>query len=66
MRSKLNELDTITNVSAYTQAVTSTTPLVATANAGAGTQIMSGMQGIVEMRQNGKLRSKLWRWTISR
>lgn len=52
MRSKLNELDTITNVSAYTQAVTSTTPLVATANAGAGTQIMSGMQGIVEMRQN--------------
>jgi|GEM_PF-4606703 len=49
---KLNTLSTDAEIAV---AVQSTTPLTATANAEAGAQLMRGMQGVVEMRQNANI-----------
>jgi uncharacterized protein with beta-barrel porin domain len=52
MTSVFTALNALSTDKAVAAAVASTTPQTATASAGVSTQIMSGMSGIVEMRQN--------------
>ena len=55
MNSVFSALNALHTDAAVAAAVRSTTPLTATSSAGAGNQMMRGMQGILKMRQDSNL-----------